>query len=83
MYSIRVLRQAIKDIANLPKDYARLIGQHIDHLSEDPRPPDATKLKGSTDYSLRVGPYRILYDINDAGSTVTVYRIKHRCEAYR
>lgn len=83
MYSICVLRQAIKDIANLPKDYASLIGQHIDRLSEDLRPPDAKKLKGSTDYSLRVGPYRILYDIKDAGSAVTVYRIKHRREAYR
>jgi mRNA interferase RelE/StbE len=83
MYSIRVLRRAIKDIANLPKGYARLLSQHIDGLEENPRPPDAKKLRGTTDYSLRVGVYRILYDIDDESCTVTVYRVKHRREAYR
>jgi mRNA interferase RelE/StbE len=77
------LRRAVKDIADLPKDYAGLVGRHVDRLGENPRPPDAKKLKGSADYRLRVGPYRILYDINDETSTVTVYRVKHRREAYR
>jgi mRNA interferase RelE/StbE len=83
MYSVRILRRAIKDIANLPKEYARLVSQHIDRLGENPRPPDAKKLRETTDYSLRVGVYRILYDIDDESRTVTVYRVKHRREAYR
>ena len=83
MYSVRILRQAIQDITALPKDYARLVSQHIDRLAENPRPPDAKKLRGTTDYSLRVGIYRILYDIEDATRTVTVYRVKHRRDAYR
>jgi mRNA interferase RelE/StbE len=83
MYSVLVLRRAIKDIANLPKDYARLVGQHIDRLAENPRPPDTKKLRGTTDYSLRVGTYRILYDVDDGSRAVTVYRVKHRREAYR
>ena len=83
MYRVRILRRAIKDIANLPKGYARLISQHIDHLGEKARPPDARKLRGALDYSLRVGMYRILYDIDDEACTVTVYRVKHRREAYR
>jgi mRNA-degrading endonuclease RelE of RelBE toxin-antitoxin system len=32
---------------------------------------------------LRVGVYRVLYDVNDESPTVTVYRVKHRREAYR
>ncbi|MCH8295121.1 type II toxin-antitoxin system RelE/ParE family toxin [Candidatus Poribacteria bacterium] len=72
-----------KDIANLPKNYSRLVSQHIDDLQDDPRPPGAKKLRGSTDYRLRVGTYRILYDINDKSQTITVYRVKHRREAYR
>jgi mRNA interferase RelE/StbE len=83
MYSVRVLRQAVKDIASLPKEYARLITEHIDRLQENPRPPDAKRLQGTTDYSLRVGVYRILYDIDDSTQSVTVYRVKHRREAYR
>jgi len=83
MYSVRILRRAIKDMADLPKGYAHLISEHIDRLSENPRPPDAKKLTGATDYSLRVGVYRILYDIDDTAHIVTIYRVKHRREAYR
>jgi mRNA interferase RelE/StbE len=83
MYSVRVLRQASKDISDLPKDYARLVSQHIERLTENPRPYDAKKLKVEMAYSLRVGVYRILYDIDDKSQVVTVYRVKHRREAYR
>ncbi len=83
MYRVRILKRAIKDVAGLPHGYARLVSQHIDALAENPRPSDAKKLKGTTDYSLRVGVYRILYDMDDAARIVTVYRVKHRREAYR
>jgi mRNA interferase RelE/StbE len=83
MYSIRILRRAVKDITDLPREYAHLVSQHIDRMKENPRPPDAKKLRGTTDYSLRVGVYRILYDIDDETSTITIYRVKHRREAYR
>jgi mRNA interferase RelE/StbE len=83
MYRVDLRRKAVKDLSNVPKEYAGLIVQHIDGLSENPRPPDAKKLKGSVGYSLRVGSYRVLYDINDAEHNVTVFRIKHRREAYR
>ena len=83
MYNVRILRRAIKDIADLPKGYALLVSQHIDRLGDDPRPPDAKRLHGRTDYSLRVGVYRILYNIDDEAQVVTVYRVKHRREAYR
>jgi len=82
MYSVRILRRAIKDIANLPKGYANLVSEHIDRLRENPRPPGAKKLRGTADYSLRVGVYRILYDIDDSARVVTIYRVKHRREAY-
>ena len=83
MYSLRILRRAVKDLANLPKDYAKLVSEHIDRLGKDPRPPDAKKLKGTKDYSLRVGVYRILYEIDDNTRIITVYRAKHRRGIYR
>ena len=83
MYSVRVLRRAMHDIARLPKTYTHLISQHIDQLGENPHPPDAKKLKGTLDYSLRVGVYRILYDVDNKARLVTVYRVKHRRDAYR
>jgi mRNA interferase RelE/StbE len=83
MYSLSIQRSAIKDLENLQKDYATLIGSHIDSLAQTPRPPDAKKLKGDSGYSLRVGVYRVLYDIDDSEQKVTIYRVKHRREAYR
>jgi len=83
MYSVRILRRAVRDISDLPAGYARLVSERLDALVGNPRPPQAKKLRGTTDYSLRVGVYRILYDIDDGRRTVTVYRVKHRREAYR
>ena len=83
MYSVRILRRAVRDVADLPGNYTRLVSQHIDGLRDNPRPPDAKRLRGRRDYSLRVGVYRILYEIDDQEQAVTVYRVKHRREAYR
>lgn len=83
MYRILILRRATKDISELPAEYARLVSQHIDLLAENPRPPDAKRLRGRPDYSLRVGVYRVLFEIDDASRSVIVYRVKHRRDAYR
>lgn len=83
MYKIELRRQAIKDFKDIPSDYARLISKHIDLLEQNPRPTDSKKLKGDAGYSLRIGVYRDLYGIDDKMQLVTVYRIKHRREAYR
>ena len=83
MYQIDLRRLAYKDLESIPADYGRLIAKHIDTLETNPRPNDSKKLKGEAGYSLRVGTYRVLYDIDDNAKTVTIYRIKHRREAYR
>lgn len=83
MYQIDLRRPAYIDLESIPADYARLIAQHIDSLETNPRPTDSKKLKGDAGYSLRVGTYRVLYDIDDKAKAVTIYRVKHRREAYR
>ena len=83
MYQVELRRQAYKDLESIPKDYARLIAQHIDSLEDNPRPNDSKKLIDDAGFSLRVGTYRVLFDIDDESKIVTIYRIKHRREAYR
>ena len=83
MYKISLRRVANKDLQDIPATYVRLITQHIDSLEQNPRPVDSKKLKGEAIYSLRIGTYRVLYDVDDKAKTVTIYRIKHRREAYR
>ncbi|MEI8090659.1 MAG: type II toxin-antitoxin system RelE/ParE family toxin [Opitutaceae bacterium] len=62
----------------------RRIGAAIDKLVENPRPPGCVKLAGdSTAWRVRLGEYRILYEIADERLTVLVIRIAKRSEAYR
>jgi mRNA interferase RelE/StbE len=52
-------------------------------LSDDPRPHSARKLTGEkTAWRIRVGDYRIIYDVFDTELTVTVVRAAHRREVY-
>jgi mRNA interferase RelE/StbE len=83
VYEIEIRRTALKDLKDIPADYARLITKHIDLLEQNPRPTDSKKLKGNAGFSLRIGTYRVLYDIDDKAEMVTIYRIKHRRDAYR
>jgi mRNA interferase RelE/StbE len=83
MYKLQILRRAMKDMAQLPDNYPRLVAEQINQLADNPRPPGTKKLTGDEGYRLRVGVYRILYEIDDENQVITVYRVKHRREAYR
>ncbi|MEW6714819.1 MAG: type II toxin-antitoxin system RelE/ParE family toxin [Nitrospirota bacterium] len=53
-------------------------------LYEEARPHNSKKLKGSgSKWRIRVGDYRVLYEIDDLQKIVKVYRIAYRREVYR
>jgi mRNA interferase RelE/StbE len=53
-------------------------------LAEDPRPFGSEKLQGFQNlYRLRVGKYRIIYEIDKATSVVTIAKVEHRKSVYR
>ncbi len=82
-YSIRILRRAQKALARLPKrDYER-VRDAILALAENPRPPGARKLRDRQGWRIRVGVYRVIYEIDDANRIVTVLDIGHRGDIYR
>ena len=60
------------------------ISATIDELRVQPRPHNSKKLSGSRDqWRVRVGDYRILYEINDKAREVRVFAVGHRREIYR
>lgn len=83
MYKVIATRQAAKQLQKLPSTYVELIRQHIHSLADNPRPSGVKKLTNDLSYRLRVGDYRILYDVDDTAQLVTIYRIKHRKDVYR
>ncbi len=84
MFEVFLERAAEADLRRLSKEnFNRLLPQ-IRYLAQDPRPAGCRKLSGShNDWRLRIGDYRVLYEIDDKAKTVRVFRIKHRREAYR
>ena len=73
----------MKEIKKLHGKELKRILSSIENLQENPRPVGAIKLTGQEIYSLRVGEYRILYEIFDKLVLVTIVKVGHRREIYR
>jgi mRNA interferase RelE/StbE len=70
-------------MAGLPAEVVGRIDAAILKIEADPHTRGARKLRGISGYRLRVGRYRLLYDVDAHAGLVTVYGIRHRREAYR
>ena len=82
-YELRIKPSAVKELEALQtNDRRRVIGK-IQSLAEEPRPAGSEKLSGHDRYRLRQGSFRILYEVTDADSTVTVVKIGHRRDVNR
>jgi len=83
VYSLVYDRRIEKDLRPLPAAQRHLILRRIEQLTVEPRGPQVEKLSGTEGYRLRVGDYRVLFTLDDGLKQITVYRIRHRREAYR
>lgn len=83
MYRIIIERRAVKEIETLPDDIIQRIIDTSKNLKLNPRPYGSKKLAGEVGYRIRIRDYRILYTVDDNQKLVTIYRVKHRKEAYR
>jgi mRNA interferase RelE/StbE len=59
------------------------VDEQIDRLAAEPRPHRSTKLAGRSDYRVRVGDWRVVYEVDDERRRVVVIRIAHRSDVYR
>jgi len=81
-YTVLILPSAQKQLSKLPNAIAIRIEDKMMELGEDPHPPGCKKLKGREAYRIRIGDYRVIYEINDGQLIVTVITIGHRREVY-
>ena len=83
-YRVAIARRAVKSIARLPRRDQHRVRAAIDLLANEPRPPSSVALAGEDSvYRVRVGDYRILYEVIDDRLVVLVIRIGHRRDVYR
>jgi mRNA interferase RelE/StbE len=81
-YTVLILPSAEKLLNKLPNAIATRIEDKMMELEQDPRPPGCKKLSGRYAWRIRIGDYRVIYEINDGQLLVTVITIGHRREVY-
>jgi len=82
-YSIRIRRSAAKTLARIPRDDRQQLVEAIDRLGREPGAGGVLKGEFSGLRRLRVGAYRIIYEVIHAELVVLVLRVGHRGSMYR
>ena len=85
MYKIAFTTQAAKALLKMPRNTAQLIREKLNQVAVDPFAsiPNAKKLQGRPGYRLRVGDWRVIYEINQNEVVIIVIKIAPRGEVYR
>jgi mRNA interferase RelE/StbE len=85
MYRIVFAKRADQALRKISRNRARLIREKLDQLAQDSyaRNPNVTKLQGRPGYRLRVGDWRVIYELEDDRLVILVLKIASRGEVYR
>jgi mRNA interferase RelE/StbE len=82
-HSVEFKPSADKAIDALPSEYRTRIIKAAMALADNPRPSGCKKLKGMEAWRIRIGDYRVVYEIHDDVLIVLVVRVAHRKEVYK
>ena len=82
-YRIELTKSAVKELERLPAGSHDKVVEHLIQLEQNPRLFGAEKLTGIDAYKLRVGNYRIVYEINDVEKEVRVVMVEDRKQVYQ
>jgi mRNA interferase RelE/StbE len=83
-YQIEISNRAVKQLKKLSTDIRERINKKILDLAKNPRPSGVVKLENTDNkYRIRVGNYRVLYEIKDDVLIIKVIRVGHRRDVYQ
>ena len=83
-YTIITPKAVQKQLDALPDEIYERIAIKIQQLAEDPRPDGVVKMKGAdNEYCIRIGDYRVRYEIDDQDLIILLLQCKHRKDVYR
>ena len=85
MYKIIFKKEAAKSLNKLPRNLAKMIREKLEAVAANPYAdhPNAKKLQGRDGYRLRVGDWRVIYEIQNDKLVILVLKIAPRGEVYR
>ncbi len=82
-YAVRILRTAQKELAAVEPQHRRRLVTAIRKLAKDPRPQGCKKLANRDAWRVRVGAFRVIYEIYNDRLLVLVVAAGHRRDVYR
>jgi len=82
MYKVKIEKKAVKKLAKIPPPYYSKIKNAILDLADNPQPSGCKKLKGREGYRIRIGDYRVIYEIIDDVLFVNVLDLGSRGGIY-
>lgn len=82
-YVVQVVRSARKELERLPDPVLQRVFARIEALADIPRPPGCKKLRGARDlWRIRIGDYRVVYQLDDSRQLVEIRAIGDRKDVY-
>ncbi len=82
-YNLLILRRAQKELSELPTVIYNRVKSAVVKLAIDPKPRGCRKLTSRNGWRIRVRDYRVIYEIDDTGHSVTILHVGHRRDIYR
>ena len=83
MFEVLLKPKAEKELDNLDNKLKIKIVKRLVDLKDSPYPADSKKLKDTNYYRIRIGDYRVIYEVNKNDKIIFVSRIVHRKDAYK
>lgn len=82
-YEVKFSTSSLKELKKLPKQIALRITKGIYRLGENPRKGNVRPMVGSKSWRMKIGDYRVIYDIEDKLLKILIIRVRHRKDVYR
>ena len=83
-YQVILKPSAAKSVRKLDRDTQRRVLRVLEVLAQEPRPAGVLKMAGDDNlWRVRLGDYRVVYEIHDRQLIVVVVRVVHRKDVYR
>jgi mRNA interferase RelE/StbE len=82
-YSLSILRRAQKELAQISRGDSERVVEAIRDLAVNPRPVGCRKLTGREGWRIRIGDFRVIYEVDDGQRSVTVLHVGNRRDVYR
>jgi len=83
-YQVNFQSSVEKDLRKLSSENCDRLLTRIEELANDPLPVQSIRLKGTEGlYRVRVGDYRIIYEVDLSAKSLLIHYVRHRREVYR